>query len=162
LSLTFTSPGTDVVLTLTDDLNQQVTGSLTVNVLAPPVAAPTQFQLQLPPTTGAANGVPEGALITIMAMAEDSSGNLVPFNGTATLSISGGTAIFGNPQIPGPVFLLPVDVTFVGGVAQLPLTFTSVGTDLLTLTDDLNPKVTGSLKVNVLGPSGPPTTGGNV
>jgi hypothetical protein len=158
--VTFGTGGTQW-LTLTSS-DKSITGTASTMVVTPiptppPVTAPAQFQLQLPPTMGPQNGVAENTLVIIKATAEDANGNPVAFNGTATLSISGGTAIFGYPQMPGPVFLLPVDVTFVNGQAQLPLTFTSVGTDVLTLTDDLNQQVTGSLTVTVLGP--PPSTG---
>ena len=151
-------------LTLTDSTNSMVgTGStMVVSPIPtpPPVAAPAKFVLQLPPppagssTTAPAGTVPENTLIPITAQALDPNGNPVGFNGTATLTITGGTASFGGSQTP---IVQSVDVTFVNGQAQLPLTFTSVTQqgsppDVLTLTDDLNPAVTGTLTVAVLPP----------
>ncbi len=119
--VTFGSGGSQSLTLVSSD--GSMTGTASTMVVTPiptppPVAAPTQFVLQLPPTMGPQNGVAENTLVIIKATAEDANGNPVAFNGTATLSISGGTAIFGNPQLPVPVVTLPVDVTFVDGVAS--------------------------------------------
>lgn len=149
-SVTFGTAGTQS-LTLTDSADS-LTGIASTMVGMPITTAPTHLMLLLPPTpaVGPASTVPEGALITIMAVAEDSDGNPTPsYSGTATLTIAGGTATLAKAS-------LPATVTFVDGQAALPLDFTSLGTIVLTLTDVANPSLTGSIQVTVTSPpSGP-------
>jgi len=146
--LVFTATGSPT-LTLTDNTTSSITGSAQVTVIALPTlpvppptpqppapVAPTQLALILPTT------VPSGVPVLVVAEAEDASGGLAfGFSGTATLSISGGTATLDGAA-------LPASVTFVDGHAQLWLVFTSVGTSTLTLTDSAD-SLTGSAEVTV-------------
>ncbi|MCY2990686.1 MAG: hypothetical protein NTY19_22830, partial [Planctomycetota bacterium] len=135
--VTFATAGSQT-LTVTDSQDATLTGQATTNVVAPAVA--TQLAVQLPPT------VPTGVAVTVQLVALDAQRHLVSnYSGTVNVSSSDTNAT------------LPASVTFKNGYASLAVTFTTVGSQTLTVTDSANSSLSGQATTNV--GSTPPTTG---
>ena len=87
---------------------------------------------------GTAN-VQTGTAVTVQVTALDAQGHPVnTYSGKATVTCSDTTVT------------LPTSITFTGGVATFQVTFTTVGTDTLTVTDSSNSSITGKTTVKVV------------
>ncbi len=127
--VTFATTGVQTV-TATDSANASLAGTASTTVAAPAVA--THFVVRMRP------GVELGAPVTVQVVAEDAENHVVSnYSGTADLSSSDGSAT------------LPTSVTFKNGKATFQVTFATTGQQNVTVTDSVNPSVTGTATTNV-------------
>jgi hypothetical protein len=127
---TFVTAGSQTV-TLTDATNTALTGSTTTVVSAPDVA--THFALLLP------RNVTAGQTLTVEIVALDAQNHIVQnYANTAAVTVTDLSAT-----------LSPTTVTFQHGIASVQVTFATLGSQSLTVTDSADSTLTSSATTNV-------------
>jgi hypothetical protein len=129
--VTFVTTGSHM-LTLTDASTPALTGSATTVVSAPDVA--THFAIVLP------QNVTVGKTLTIEIVALDAQNNIVQnYANTAAVTVTDKSAT-----------LSPTTVTFQHGITSLQVTFATLGSQSLTVTDSsTTPPLTSTATTNV-------------
>ena len=126
-SLTFGTPGTQTV-TATDTADS-LAGTFSTTVAAPDVA--THFTVLLP------QNVPNGKPVQVEILAMDAQNHVVTgYTDTANLLATGGA-------------LSASSVTFKNGFASVQATFTTAGSQTLSVTDSINVTLTSTISTNV-------------
>jgi hypothetical protein len=127
---TFVTSGSQT-LTLTDSITATLTGSATTVVAAPDVA--THFAILLP-----AN-VTVGQTLTVQIVALDAQNHIVQnYANTAAVTVTDKAAT-----------VSPATIAFQHGVASVQVTFETLGSESLTVTDSTTSTVTSSGTTNV-------------
>jgi hypothetical protein len=132
---TFVTPGSQM-LTVTDQTTMSLTGSATTVVAAPDVA--THFAILLPQNVAA------GKTLTVEIVALDAQNDIVQnYAGTAAVIVTDKAAT-----------VSPTPVTFQHGIASVQVTFATVGSQSLTVTDTTTSTLTSTVTTNVKVKSG--------
>jgi hypothetical protein len=133
-------------LTATDTSNNSLTGSVTLQVNAAPVA--THFLVVVP------QNVQAGKPAAVVVEALDASNHVVPnYTGTVQLTSSDTAAALGGATLPATYTFTAAD----HGVHAFLVTFATNGSQTVTATDTSNSSLTGSATTTV-GTSGTPET----
>ncbi len=143
VNVTFNTTGSQTI-TATDTGNASISGSSTINVTAaPPAPVTTQYQLSF---AGSATSVVAGTPIGLYITPETASG-------TATTNYTG-TVRFNSSDLAAllpanTTFSVPTSSTATSEAIRVNVTFNTVGSQTLSVTDTSNEAITSSTSINV-------------